>query len=135
MKATVVAEGTEFKGSFSSDCPIVVKGVVEGDVMAPSLTVEPSGTVQGDVAVGISHTGETPDTLAVLRASIEEVTGVGFGNQLVHTDHLLSSRLDKRRLVQLGIRGTVLRLSGRMRWRSGCRLRGLPVVCRPLARW
>jgi hypothetical protein len=52
LRATVVAEGTEFKGSFSSECPIVVRGFVEGDLVAPSLMVEPTGTVQGEVAVG-----------------------------------------------------------------------------------
>jgi cytoskeletal protein CcmA (bactofilin family) len=36
----------------SSDCPIEVKGRIEGDLAAPSLQVSPSGAVHGKVKVG-----------------------------------------------------------------------------------
>ncbi|MGO8991976.1 MAG: bactofilin family protein [Polyangiaceae bacterium] len=49
---TVVEQGTEFKGVFVSDCAIEVKGRVEGDVAAPSLTIAASGAVEGSVKVG-----------------------------------------------------------------------------------
>ncbi len=51
-KRTLVEEGTTFKGSLSSTCPIFVKGGVEGDIQAPSLTVATSGTVSGKVKAG-----------------------------------------------------------------------------------
>lgn len=51
-KRTLVEEGTSFKGSLSSTCPVVVKGRVEGDVSAPSLQVSASGAVHGKVKVG-----------------------------------------------------------------------------------
>ncbi|HKQ71478.1 MAG TPA: polymer-forming cytoskeletal protein [Polyangiaceae bacterium] len=51
-KKTLVEEGTQFKGSLSSSCPIVVKGKIEGDVSAPSLHVSTSGAVHGKVKVG-----------------------------------------------------------------------------------
>ena len=51
VKQTLVEEGTTFKGSLSSNCPIVVKGRVEGDVAAPSLNVSNSGSVHGTVKV------------------------------------------------------------------------------------
>jgi len=51
-KKTLVEEGTSFKGSLSSTCPVVVKGRVEGDVSAPSLQVSASGAVHGKVKVG-----------------------------------------------------------------------------------
>jgi cytoskeletal protein CcmA (bactofilin family) len=51
-KRTLVEEGTTFKGSLSSTCPILVKGGVEGDIQAPSLTVAASGTVSGKVKAG-----------------------------------------------------------------------------------
>src|SRR6476620_4964233 len=51
-KRTLVEEGTTFKGSLSSTCPIFVKGGVEGDIQAPSLTVGTSGTVSGKVKAG-----------------------------------------------------------------------------------
>jgi cytoskeletal protein CcmA (bactofilin family) len=52
QKQTLVEEGTKFKGSLSSSCPIVVRGRIEGDVEAPSLTVSGSGAVHGKVRVG-----------------------------------------------------------------------------------
>jgi cytoskeletal protein CcmA (bactofilin family) len=48
---TLVEEGTQFKGSLSSKCPIEVKGRVEGDLQAPSLTVSATGAVHGKVKV------------------------------------------------------------------------------------
>ncbi|HEV3194240.1 MAG TPA: polymer-forming cytoskeletal protein [Polyangiaceae bacterium] len=54
-RKTLVEEGTQFKGSLSSSCPIEVKGRVEGDVTAPALTVSSSGAVHGRVKVGQMH--------------------------------------------------------------------------------
>ncbi|MEO8798797.1 MAG: polymer-forming cytoskeletal protein [Polyangiaceae bacterium] len=51
-KQTLVEEGTKFKGSLTSSCPIVVRGRIEGDVEAPSLNVSGSGAVHGKVKVG-----------------------------------------------------------------------------------
>jgi cytoskeletal protein CcmA (bactofilin family) len=48
----LVEEGTTFKGSLSSNCPIEVKGRIEGDVNAPALSVSASGAVHGKVKVG-----------------------------------------------------------------------------------
>jgi cytoskeletal protein CcmA (bactofilin family) len=51
-KRTLVEEGTTFKGTMSSTCPILVKGGIEGEIQAPSLTVAASGTVSGKVKAG-----------------------------------------------------------------------------------
>src|SRR5688500_673007 len=51
-KKTLVEEGTTFKGSMTSTVPIMVKGGIEGDVQAPSLTIATSGTVSGKVKAG-----------------------------------------------------------------------------------
>jgi cytoskeletal protein CcmA (bactofilin family) len=51
-RRTLVEEGTQFKGSLSSSCPIVVKGRIDGDVSAPSLQVSSTGSVHGKVKVG-----------------------------------------------------------------------------------
>jgi cytoskeletal protein CcmA (bactofilin family) len=51
-RVTVVEEGTEFRGSMSSSCPVVVKGAVAGELATPSLTVTPTGTVAGKIRVG-----------------------------------------------------------------------------------
>jgi cytoskeletal protein CcmA (bactofilin family) len=58
-RKTLVEEGTQFKGSLSSDCPIEVKGRIEGDLAAPALQVSASGAVHGKVKVGeIKSQGE-----------------------------------------------------------------------------
>ncbi len=50
-KHTLVEEGTEFKGTMSSNCPIVVMGKVEGDIAGPVIHITPSGVVAGVVKV------------------------------------------------------------------------------------
>lgn len=50
-KHTLVEEGTEFKGSLSSKCPIVVMGKVEGEVSGPVIHVTASGVIAGNVKV------------------------------------------------------------------------------------
>jgi cytoskeletal protein CcmA (bactofilin family) len=50
-KETLVEHGTVFKGSFASDCPIVVRGRVEGEITGPSLVVSKTGSVSGIVKV------------------------------------------------------------------------------------
>ena len=58
-RLTVVEEGTEFRGSMTSSCAVIVKGKVAGDLTSPALTVTPSGTVSGRVKVGtLSSQGE-----------------------------------------------------------------------------
>jgi cytoskeletal protein CcmA (bactofilin family) len=51
-KTTLIEDDTEFKGTLSSKCPVVVKGAIEGEVVGPSLHVSPSGSVAGKVKVG-----------------------------------------------------------------------------------
>jgi cytoskeletal protein CcmA (bactofilin family) len=51
-KQTVVEEGTHFRGSLTSTCPIVVNGRIEGDVETPGLFVSATGSVKGRVKVG-----------------------------------------------------------------------------------
>jgi cytoskeletal protein CcmA (bactofilin family) len=50
-KHTLVEEGTEFKGTMSSNCPIVVMGKVEGEVTGPEIHVSPTGVIAGNVKV------------------------------------------------------------------------------------
>jgi cytoskeletal protein CcmA (bactofilin family) len=53
VKKTLVEEGTEFKGSLASNCPVEVKGRIEGEVKAPMLTVSATGGVRGRVTVAV----------------------------------------------------------------------------------
>jgi cytoskeletal protein CcmA (bactofilin family) len=54
-KQTVVEEGTQFKGSLTSTCPILVNGRIEGDIDTPALAVSATGSVKGVVKVGQVH--------------------------------------------------------------------------------
>jgi cytoskeletal protein CcmA (bactofilin family) len=51
-KRTLVEEGTTFKGSLSSTCPILVKGTISGVLDAPSVSVAATGSVSGKVKAG-----------------------------------------------------------------------------------
>lgn len=58
-RKTLVEEGTQFKGSLSSECPVEVKGRIDGDLTAPALAVSTTGAVHGKVKVGaLSSQGE-----------------------------------------------------------------------------
>ncbi|MFO0550616.1 MAG: polymer-forming cytoskeletal protein [Polyangiaceae bacterium] len=58
-RLTVVEEGTEFRGSITSSCALLVRGRISGDVNSPGLTVTPTGVVTGKVKVGtLSSQGE-----------------------------------------------------------------------------
>ena len=46
-KQTLVEEGTEFKGTLKSSCPVVVNGTIDGEVDAPEITITRSGSVLG----------------------------------------------------------------------------------------
>jgi cytoskeletal protein CcmA (bactofilin family) len=50
-KQTTVEEGTQFKGTLQSSCQVVVRGIVEGELSAPSLVVSETGTVIGNIRV------------------------------------------------------------------------------------
>jgi cytoskeletal protein CcmA (bactofilin family) len=58
-KQTIVEEGTEFKGTLISTCPVVVRGRIEGEIETPSLSVSEKGSVHGKARVGtIKSLGE-----------------------------------------------------------------------------
>jgi cytoskeletal protein CcmA (bactofilin family) len=48
-KQTLIEQGTEFKGTMKSTCPVVVNGRVEGELSAPELDVTSTGTVRGNI--------------------------------------------------------------------------------------
>ena len=51
-KRTLVEDGTRFKGSLTSTCPILVQGTVEGDIDGPALTISATGAVSGKITAG-----------------------------------------------------------------------------------
>jgi cytoskeletal protein CcmA (bactofilin family) len=48
-KQTLVEEGTEFSGTLKAKCKVVVRGAVDGELVAPALDVTDTGTVTGNV--------------------------------------------------------------------------------------
>ena len=91
-KQTILEDGTEFDGSVKSKCPITVSGKLKGEVIAPSLTITPSGSVHGQVKV--SHlksqgelAGKVNDQTTIRASSLEVMLNqpgsklqVTFGN-------------------------------------------------------
>lgn len=59
QKQTLVEEGTQFKGSLVSKCPVVVMGAVDGDLEAPSVTISHGGEVVGSIKAESVHSEGT----------------------------------------------------------------------------
>jgi len=77
---TIIAKGTRFDGAVKSDCDVLLGGRLEGEISAPSLTVEASGCVAGRVEVTtLKSDGEISGQVIA-----ENVTLAGrVGNQTV----------------------------------------------------
>jgi cytoskeletal protein CcmA (bactofilin family) len=56
-KQTTVEEGTEFKGTLHSQCQVVIRGSVEGDLKAPSVIVSETGTLVGNIQADCVQSG------------------------------------------------------------------------------
>jgi cytoskeletal protein CcmA (bactofilin family) len=83
---TIVQEGTRFRGDFTSTCPIIVNGQIEGDVKAPAVTVNNSGALQGKVeAKTIACRGSVS---GVLEADTIELSGTIARNTVVRAQRL-----------------------------------------------
>lgn len=52
QRATLVEDGTEFKGELTSNCPLVIRGKVEGSIKAPAITIARSGSLTGTAKLG-----------------------------------------------------------------------------------
>jgi cytoskeletal protein CcmA (bactofilin family) len=85
-KKTTVEEGTEFRGSLNSSCPIEVKGFVEGELTAPGLTVSSTGAVHGKVkVVEITSEGEIAGEFD---ADVVRLSGVVKDNTVIRAKSL-----------------------------------------------
>jgi cytoskeletal protein CcmA (bactofilin family) len=83
---TLVEEGTRFAGDFTSSCPIIVNGRIEGTVKAPSVTVTHSGALHGNVdAKTIACKGSVA---GVLEADTIELSGTIAQNTIVRAQRL-----------------------------------------------
>ena len=85
-RKTLVEEGTHFKGSLTSDCPIEVKGRVEGDLTAPALSVSASGAVHGKVKV--SEMKSQGELAGEFDADVVQLSGTVKDNTVIRTGKL-----------------------------------------------
>ena len=85
-KKTLVEEGTHFKGSLSSNCPVVVRGKIEGDVQAPSLNVSSSGALHGKVKV--TELRSAGELAGDFEADMIQLSGVVKDNTVIRAKSL-----------------------------------------------
>jgi cytoskeletal protein CcmA (bactofilin family) len=85
-RKTLVEEGTQFKGSLSSDCPIEVKGRIEGDLSAPALVVSASGAVHGKVKVDSLHSNG--ELAGEFDADVVQLSGMVKDNTVIRAKSL-----------------------------------------------
>ena len=96
---TVVEEGTEFNGSFASTCPIEVRGRVQGDLAAPSLSVAASGAVHGKVQV--SELRSEGEISGEFDADAAHLSGVVKDNTVLRASSLEMTLAPKDHRMQL----------------------------------
>jgi len=80
-KHTIIEEGTEFKGSLTSTCPVDVRGRIDGDVASPALTVGPTGSVRGSAKVGTLRS--QGDIAGIIEAETVELAGTVRDESLI----------------------------------------------------
>jgi cytoskeletal protein CcmA (bactofilin family) len=99
-KRTIVEEGSHFKGTLSSSCPVDVRGRVDGEIETPSLTVSTSGAVHGRAKVGaVRSDGELAGEFD---ADTVELAGVVRDNTVIRAramDVKLSSQRGKLQVI------------------------------------
>jgi cytoskeletal protein CcmA (bactofilin family) len=75
-KRTLVEEGTRFKGTLTSQCPIVVHGSIEGDVNGAAISVSATGSIAGKVTAGaFKSEGKIAGTFEVDTAELAGTVG------------------------------------------------------------
>jgi cytoskeletal protein CcmA (bactofilin family) len=89
-KHTIVEEGSRFKGSLASDCPVDVRGRIDGEIETPALTVSASGAVHGQAKVtSLRSEGELSGTFD---ADTVELAGKVRDNTVIRA-HKIALRL------------------------------------------
>src|SRR4029078_2298833 len=104
--ATIVEEGSEFRGNFTSSRPIIVNGRIEGDVSAPAVMVTNSGARQGNVeAKTISCRGSAA---GVFVADTIELSGSIAQNTVIRAQRLNLKIVSTSGRVEIAFGQTVI---------------------------
>jgi cytoskeletal protein CcmA (bactofilin family) len=86
VKQTMIEQGTDVDGTISSRGAVVVGGRLKGEVLAPELTVLPSGSVNGQIKVErLSSQGEISGRI---EAEVVELSGKVGDQTVITTDKL-----------------------------------------------
>ena len=72
---TLIEEGTEFKGTLTSKCPVFVRGELSGDVRSPELTIAKTGVVRGNIKAA------TIESQGVLAGTVD-ATDIKLGGEV-----------------------------------------------------
>jgi cytoskeletal protein CcmA (bactofilin family) len=95
-KVTVIEAGTELRGGLKSKVPLVLRGSIEGDVVATELRIESTGSLRGSLrctrleshgdlggdigAELVVVAGKVADGTKIVAGSLEVADGPLFGN-------------------------------------------------------
>jgi cytoskeletal protein CcmA (bactofilin family) len=85
-RKTLVDEGTQLRGSLSSEVPIEVKGRVEGELSAPALVVSVTGAIEGTVKVAELHS--RGELAGAFEADVVTVSGTVKENTVIRAKSL-----------------------------------------------
>ncbi len=100
-KETIVEDGTLLDGTLVSSCSVVVNGKIRGEVTAPSLRVNATGSVHGKAKVDqIVSTGELSGEF---EADLVQLAGV-VRDETVLRANSLEVRLARTRRPPSGLR-------------------------------
>jgi cytoskeletal protein CcmA (bactofilin family) len=103
-KRTLVEEGTLFKGTLTSQCPIVVHGSIDGDVNATAISVSTTGSIAGKVTAGaFKSDGKIAGTFEVDTA---ELAGTVEKNTLIRATSLSLKLVAPAGMLQVAFGGT-----------------------------
>jgi cytoskeletal protein CcmA (bactofilin family) len=107
---TIIESGTELDGSINSRCPVTVSGKLKGELLAPSLTVTKTGSVQGHVKVErLVSDGEIAGDID---ADSVELSGK-VSDRTVINARALEVRLDQPAGVRVSFGDCELRVGGK----------------------
>jgi cytoskeletal protein CcmA (bactofilin family) len=96
---TLVEDGSEVRGTLTSRCPVVVQGLVEGDLNAPTITVTDTGTTKGQLRAGrIDSQGTVGGDLT---AEVITLAGV------VERETVIRAKSLEVRLASEGVQGAI----------------------------
>lgn len=77
-RRTVIEEGTEFRGVMVSKRPVLLRGMLDGELQAPNVVVEAGGELRGKARLGeLKSEGQVSGDIHADRVKLAGVVGDG----------------------------------------------------------